>query len=611
MLSMNSLAPRVAAVAVPLMLMVAGALLLPAQSQVAPTEAKKAPVTRDLQSDTWVATDGLGRTLPDAVECGPPRKDKFVGIFYFQWMDHARHNKDGQLFDNTKILAANPTDPQYGTLHAFHWWGEPHMGYYQSNDEFVIRKHAQMLSDAGVDVIILDVTNAITYDDTYLTICRVYKDIRAHGGKTPQIAFLANSKSATVTQKLYDDFYAKNLFPELWFRWKGKPLLLTPPEGLSEQVKGFFTLRHSWAWTNNPKGWFGDGKDKWPWVDNFPQGYGWHENKDKPEEISVCVAQHPTGNIGRSFHDGKQPPPGHTKSEQGLCFAEQWRRALEVDPEFVFITGWNEWIAQRFVSGKGGGPGFLGRRLNEGETFFVDQYNREFSRDIEPMKGDFGDAYYYQMVANIRRYKGVRPRTKSSAPRTIPIGANFASWGKVVAGGTFLDSAGDTTHRIHPSWSDAVGMYTNTTGRNDFDTLKVAHDTKNLYFYARTTAAITAPGGDNWMMLLLNTDGDPKTGWNGYDFAVRHITTNGKTASLLCRNVEGKWEWQTVMPVKVARKGKEMHLAVPRAALGQADKKLRIDFKWADNIPNSGDILDFIDKGDVAPSGCFNYRYEE
>ena len=50
-----------------------------------------------------------------------------------------------------------------------------------------------------------------------------------------------------------------------------------------------------------------------------------------------------------------------------------------------------------------------GRVLPAGETFFVDLYAQEFSRDIEPMRGGYGDNYYWQMVANIRRYKGVRP----------------------------------------------------------------------------------------------------------------------------------------------------------------------------------------------------------
>jgi len=107
--------------------------------------------------------------------------------------------------------------------------------------------------------------------------------------------------------------------------------------------------------------------------------------REKPEEVSVSTAQHPVSNIGRSFHAGKQPPPDQTAPELGLCFAEQWKRALEVDPQFVFITGWNEWIAQRFIS-KEGGQTFLGQKVGKGGTFFVDQYSQEFSRDIEPMQ---------------------------------------------------------------------------------------------------------------------------------------------------------------------------------------------------------------------------------
>ena len=39
-----------------------------------------------LDSDTWVATDSLGRELPGYEECGPIRKGKFVGLFYFLWI---------------------------------------------------------------------------------------------------------------------------------------------------------------------------------------------------------------------------------------------------------------------------------------------------------------------------------------------------------------------------------------------------------------------------------------------------------------------------------------------------------------------------------------------
>src|SRR6266550_2258409 len=85
---------------------------------------------------------------------------------------HGAHIQGGP-FDVTKILAADPNamqkpdSPLWGPLHAPHHWGEPLFGYYLTDDEGVLRKHAQMLADAGVDVVIFDVTNQITYRDYY------------------------------------------------------------------------------------------------------------------------------------------------------------------------------------------------------------------------------------------------------------------------------------------------------------------------------------------------------------------------------------------------------------------------------------------------------------
>ena len=69
--------------------------------------------------------------------------------------------------------------------------------------------------------------------------------------------------------------------------------------------------------------------------------------------------------------------------------------------------------------------------------------------------------------------------------------------------------------------------------------------------------------------------------------------------------------WQKVMKVEYRAQGNELHLAVPRSALGLAPRSsdLAIDFKWADNIQHPGDIMDFYLSGDVAPEGRFMYRY--
>lgn len=57
----------------------------------------------------------------------------------------------------------------------------------------------------------------------------------------------------------------------------------------------------------------------------------------------------------------------------------------------------------------------------------------------------------------------------------------------------------------------------------------------------------------------------------------------------------------------------ELTVSIPRVMLGvgPAAGKLKLDFKWVDNIPVSGDIMDFYGMGDTAPDARFNYPFEE
>ena len=59
-------------------------------------------------SDTWVATDALGRKV---AYHQAPRQDRKVGIFYFLWLGpHVR----GGPFDIGKILTIDPAAMQEG-----------------------------------------------------------------------------------------------------------------------------------------------------------------------------------------------------------------------------------------------------------------------------------------------------------------------------------------------------------------------------------------------------------------------------------------------------------------------------------------------------------------
>lgn len=549
-------------------------------------------------SDTWAATDGLGRPVADAALAGPPQPDRVVGIFYFLWTGGIP-----KVYDNTKILAADPDHPAWGPVGSWHYWGEPFFGYYHPEDPWVIRKHAQMLVDAGVDVIICDATNALTYPNVCRAICEVYTQMRAEGLRTPQIAFILHSKTGRTAQKLYDEFYGANVSPELWFRWLGKPLLLAKPGEVPSGIRDFFTLRESWAWTMDPRGWFGDGRDKWPWLDHTPQKYGWHDNKDTPEELTVAVAEHPVSNLGRSHRDGKEPSADRQTPEKGIYFDEQFAQALKVKPQFLFLTGWNEWIATRFVSNTG--QTFLGKKLPPGGSFWVDEYNQEYSRDIEPQRGHFEDNYYYQMVSNIRQFKGVRPPPAPTATKTIRF---LDDWQDV--GPEFLDDAGDTAARNSPGNGGEV--YVNTEGRNDIVRAKVARDASTVWFYVETKAPLTPPKGPHWMQLLINSDRQAATGWFGYDYVVNRLPGDGSGA-VLERYDAGTRTWRDPVRVPLRLSDNRLYVGVPRAAVGGFAKRLNFEFKWADNVPleTMKSAAEFMEHGDVAPNARFNYVFAE
>jgi hypothetical protein len=535
----------------------------------------------------WPATDGLGRSLPVGAEAGAPRHGKFVAIFYFLW-----HDQQGRkVYDVSRILAADrtamskPDSPLWGPVGAMHYWGEPLFGYYRSDDPWVLRRHAALLADAGIDTLIFDTTNTVTYRSTYMKLCEVFSAVRRAGGQTPQIAFMVNTAAGNTAQEIYRDLYKPGLYPELWFRWQGKPLMICDPKEASPELRAFFTLRRAhWPFQmiNTDRAWH--------WEAAYPQPYGFVDDPAKPEQVNVSVAQNlrasdakvtnmSAGHArGRSFHDGREDrSPGAVN--KGLNFQEQWKRAFALDPPLVMVTGWNEWAAGRFPP-----------------VMFVDQFDEEYSRDIEPMRGGHADNYYYQLVANVRRYKGAPPLPVPGPAKTIDIAGGFDQWRDVRP--EYEGHAGITAPRDH---AGACGThYTNRSGRNNLVAMKVARDERHFYFYVRTADPITPATDAAQPWLFIDADQNSRTGWEGYDYILN------REPGRLERNAGG-WKWKKEAKIACRIAGREMQLAVPREAIGRPTK---FDFKWVDNLRQPGDIMDFYISGDVAPLGRFNFRYE-
>ena len=458
-----------------------------------------------------------------------------------------------------------------------------------------------------------------------MTICEVFQKIRKEGEHTPDIAFLGSEISVN---KLWDEFYSKGLYKDLWFNWKGKPLLLygqheQPQRNLvndikfTEEIENFFSLKQSWAWTSLP--WYDYGQDEWPWIDHYPQAVAWHNNPSEKEMVPVSVAQHPLSNIGRSFHNFHQPERNQYDltpfTNEGLFFQEQWNRALEVDPEFVFVTGWNEWSAGRQEMGQdiskelqkwnfypGAHLGKVGKALKEGDVYFIDQYNQEYSRDIEPMKDGHTDNYYYQLMANIRRYKGVNkpiPQTFTN----IDVLGNFDQWH--IVNSTYYDHIGDTEHRNSQTQGTA-GPYINTKGRNDFHIAKVAHNDRSVFFYMSTKETMTSHKDKNWMLLLIDSDQNSKTGWNGYDLLINNDVNSDSITTVKKYHSKKGWVFLDSIPYK--KEGNQLMLSIPLKLL-EFNNALNFDFHWADSPTNLKTIENLIQAGDNAPSRRANYRY--
>ena len=576
--------------------------------------------SQSVNSDSWAATDALGRKVRDYQEAGDKRQDKFVAMFYWTW-----HQGDDdttyQVKNITEIVRKHPealrnyNHPAWGDKQpGFFFWEQPLLGYYKTTDPWVLRKHAEMLADAGVDAVFFDCTNAsLTWKESYDVLMKVWDQAQKDGVNVPKIAFMLPfaplPNSLVSLRQLYEDIYKPGRYPNLWFMWKGKPCIMAYPDNLTDseedqEIAKFFTFRPGQPdYMDGPQR-----NDQWSWLEVYPQK-GYVKNQDGTfEQVSVGVAQNTSpdrkghagafnvkDSYGRNFSVLKGFDPRVDGYLYGWNFQEQWSRAFEIDPELVFVTGWNEYTAgQWFIPTWNGFP-----------FSFVDQYNWNCSRDIEPNAGwgDKGDVYYLQLVDNVRKFKGMDAPEKVSEPKSIKIG-KADGWDDVAP--YYHHYKGNTMHRNHKGYGG--NMYINQSGRNDIIGAKVARDDENLYFYVETAEELTPSTDRNWMMLFIDTDRDKTTGWNGYDIIVNRVSPKGKKV-IVEKNVGNRWEWETVAECKFAVNVDKLEFAIPREVLGIEGENVDIEFKWNDNMQDNGNIMDFYVNGDTAPGGRFNFVY--
>lgn len=569
----------------------------------------------DTYSDTWVGVDALGRKVLTSEDGLEEPTDRLVGMFYYLCL-----SSDGRpnmpFHDVTTLLNENVANPAWGVEYESHFWGKPVLGYYDNMEKYAYQKHMQWLVDAGIDFLFFDTTNGWLYIPSVKILMEVLDEREALGMKNPKLAFMLNQTNQQQhVQTLYDELYSKPQYDKYWFNYLDKPLILVEEsQAPNEEIRNHFTFRKSWAWMEGKK------QKEWPWLENYPQHPGYNGDKSNIEQISVSTAQHAHTRVGKSFHNGKQPAFDKyglcDSTAYGLYFQEQFDHAQNVKAPILMITQFNEWVAMRMIAKNQGEANACrpGGTPQLGESWFIDAYNAEFNRDIEPsMHPLILDNYYLQMISNVRRYKGVRKLPVSNQSKQIKINGELDQWDDISL--EYLDDIADIQHRSTRGFQYVYPM-TNNTGRNDIVRSKVVHTNDSVFFYVETASKLSNFAiSKNWIMLLVNTDKDYTTGWEGYDFCFKKI--NGKYA--LARNNKNQYDWEFLKNVNFLVSDNKLHFSVARKDLG-LDNNCSFDFKWVDNLGEKSESPDQIDNalpsvmdlytiGDAAPNGRLNYRY--
>ncbi len=586
--------------------------------------------THKVMPDTWVFTDGLGRVSLTNQEVGDPKDDKTVAMFYWTWHADLGGNEPLNITEFMKEHpeAKNDYDhPAWPTSNTSYFWNEPIYGYYKTNDTWVLRKQAELLANAGVDTIFTDNTNGnYTWRTSYIPLYEIWSDAQINGAvNVPKVSYLlpfsSTDGSKEQIEAIYQDIYRRDKYQNLWFYWDGKPMLMghngniSASTNLGKEIQNFFT------WRAGQPGYYvnGTAAKQWGWLSTYPQALYSDRgpsgiDRGMVEQMTVGVAvnhNYKTHNIaamnegefviGRSYSskfENRYITEGDKASLWGYNFAEQFDYALEVNPEVIFITGWNEWTAGRHQEWGGS------------ENAFPDQFNDEYSRDLEPTKGALKDHYYYLLVNYVRKYKGANPIPTPSVNATIDLSAGQDQWANVEP--YYAAYIGNTKDR------DAAGYgslrYTETSGRNDIIGTQIARDDEFVYFHVECAENITSYTDNLWMTLYIDSD-QANQGWETFEYVVNKSAASADTVVLEKFSGNG-YESTKVADCVYKVDGRYMTVKVAKSDLGLSGNDYTINFSWTDNVHDeeddtkfSGDIMDFYISGDVAPGARFKYSY--
>ena len=249
----------------------------------------------------------------------------------------------------------------------------PLWGYYKSDDPEILEKQIKAIKKMGVDVITPSVF--ATYEWTP-------KDISKDKVLPMFSTLLSNQKNNTRKLKyciIFENYVGYQTFEELsysisyayknlmnsdcYFKSKGKPFVLIfcdeknweVIEKLRREYKDLEIQQIAWSWK---------GSEGWLYVENYPQTLrkdwmpvspGFDSSLEEVYQRDMVIKTKDTdpGIYGlfkrwvedpnRSTEDIMKNPLFKALRENGKFYRDQLLRAVKNNPEYIFISGWNDW----------------------------------------------------------------------------------------------------------------------------------------------------------------------------------------------------------------------------------------------------------------------------
>ena len=542
------------------------------------------------------------------------RKDRQVGMFYWPWIGQPFATG---IYDATKILSrpnglkilTKTSDSIVSPNGQMHYWGEPIWGYYNSDDEWVIRKQMQMLTIAGVDFIFFDTTNALIYSNVALKVCAVLDEMQKAGWDAPKVVFYTHSHSFQTVRDLYNNIYLPHHYPDTWYYVDGKPMIIAytnPEDDLKEAASRKDTGYTPGVLSPEILSFFHFVKPQWPSDPVFPDGFPWIEWKfpqpyhSSSKVMNVTVASHPMVPMSFSLTRKNWKNWGrgwNTKTEmnetenvdKGTFFQAQWDHVIACAPPIVSVGGWNEWIAYK--------------QPYDGEYMLCDAATKEYSRDIEPMVGGYEDAFYLQLIANIHRYKGALDKPTPCAPQTINLSTIDGQWKNV----RYIVCNTDHAFVSRDAYGGAPTIrYVEAAPEDKIVEVRVSYDKDNVYFLLRGKDKFSRYNNrKNWLNLFIGIGSPKSQGWESYNYIIgRNINKNSISIETLTKDFNTREKGKG----KFIQEADAIQISLPRSALG-LNREKKFYFKVAMGVSKPSNIMNYYTTGCAMPMGRLSYLY--